>query len=1010
MRLLSTKTLEVALISEDEIPPYAILSHTWEKDEVTLQDMQGFGARLMSTASRVNLLSASHGLQKVLDAAKLAASEGYDWIWIDTCCIDKTSSAELSEAINSMYRWYQNSEVCYVYLADALAEVRWSKPDNDIVIQKSRWITRGWTLQELIAPSTLSFYSKEWSFLGRRNDEKIMRALAKATGIDIGVLSGDIATHEVSLANRLRWASKRKTRRQEDMAYCLMGLFGVNMPLLYGEGAVRSFTRLQNEILQATDDQTIFAWSTPPGQNQATGLLAESPEYFRHALSMYPISGWHQPESSVPWTMTNRGLMVQLHLQPCKSIIREEDDSTDEVLAILDCSAEVKRLDHYGREWIHEYSPAILLRRLWGDQYARLHRERGLVYVKMRDRQGGEVRTLFVKQDQSLPLPSFTIAENLLRGTGTFILSQVYPRDLWDSKSGIFRSGLSRQRCIQGLFRFCYPVGSGDSEATFDVAVALQSTRSGEFQPVVMLRPSENRTTRQSYDHINKIWVATPSGGKSKLVKEYQENMIAVLQLRGTQRLGGVSYILELVARAELENTESDPLVNSRSSTVMRGLSLSSACQSVEERLRLLFKPICVTEPSHPSHLTSLDKRIRVRCRNELPLDINSALRAAAVTNTLALSSTTKTLPKAVDFDGTSNANTSCKVVGDSDRHSMEDLDSVHDQIMAAIEKGDKVREQQFNRIILNLFQSADDADWDDFNVKDEWRYLFRLQNGNGETVLHRAAAMSNFEVVSYICEHAPYAACYLDSMSRSTLFHAACGGDARVVSVIATTLKSLVCAPTIDYPDDNGLTPLHVACREGHLGCVKVLLDLGASLLCATQSAGLTPVHYVLLFDHCDCLMAIAKHRRARKDLDFSRGGAETEALIPPIHLAAANGCAQCVKILIYFGSPRTSLASTMCFTRQQSSNSLHGMTKDRGPDTMDETIVQVQEIQSSTPEEVANRKGWSEVVEYLRTVGSDLLVEYLPEEYFHREISVLSLEEPSTIDLFEDDVNSSH
>lgn len=131
MRLLSTKTLEVTSIREDEIPPYAILSHTWDKDEVTLQEMQGFG--VLSTASRINLLNANQGLQKVLEAAKLDASEGYDWIWIDTCCIDKTSSAELSEAINSMYKWYQNSDICYVYLADAITEVKsFSRPSNDI--------------------------------------------------------------------------------------------------------------------------------------------------------------------------------------------------------------------------------------------------------------------------------------------------------------------------------------------------------------------------------------------------------------------------------------------------------------------------------------------------------------------------------------------------------------------------------------------------------------------------------------------------------------------------------------------------------------------------------------------------------------------------------------------------------------------------------------------------------------------------------------------------------------
>lgn len=225
-----------------------------------------FGAKLLSTATRINLRKAKKGLQKVLDAAKLASSEGHDWIWIDTCCIDKTSSSELSEAINSMYRWYQGSEVCYVYLEDAKLDGKELQDDSmNQFIRDSRWVTRGWTLQELIAPRLVSFYSKDWSIIGKSTEDNIMRPLAETTEIDIGVLSGDINTQEVSVANRMRWASKRRTTRQEDMAYCLMGLFGVNMPLFYGEGGIRFLIRLQNEILQATDDETIFAWSTPPG-------------------------------------------------------------------------------------------------------------------------------------------------------------------------------------------------------------------------------------------------------------------------------------------------------------------------------------------------------------------------------------------------------------------------------------------------------------------------------------------------------------------------------------------------------------------------------------------------------------------------------------------------------------------------------------------------------------------------------------------------------------------------
>ncbi|KAK2596532.1 hypothetical protein N8I77_013418 [Diaporthe amygdali] len=1088
MRLLSTKALEVVSINEDDIPPYAILSHTWDKDEVTLQDMQGSGFKLLAAVSRINLVNAKQGLQKVVDAARLAASEGHDWIWIDTCCIDKTSSAELSEAINSMYRWYQDSEMCYVYLSDATTEAQGvCKPSDDSMIQNSRWITRGWTLQELIAPRTVSFYSKDWSFIGKSSDDKIMRPLVKATGIDIGVLSGDIATHEVSIANRMRWASKRTTTRQEDMAYCLMGLFGVNMPLLYGEGRVRSFIRLQTEILQTTDDQTIFAWSAPPGEQyrrQAWGLLAESPDSFQVAPKMYPMTDRYQCESSNPWSMTNRGLMVQLYLRPTKSGTNANDDSADEFLAILDCSADIIRRDEYGREWTHEYSPAISLRRLWGDQYARVKANYGQ-YVKMHDWPGGQVKTLFVKQDQSLSLPSFTVAERFLRGTGSFIVSGVYPRDLWDSKSGLLRSGLSRQRCIQGLFRFSYPPASGISDGLFDVAVALQSIVPGYFEAVGILRPLEGRTIRQAYNHVNKTWGSASEGGKADIEDEYRHKMIAVPQLLRTHRLGRVSYVLDLIERVELEDTACGPRLNAAALISLAGLSVPQDFISAEGQLELLLKPFCVSEDSQPGHLISLGKRIKVRARNDhLPKpqgEGNSTLSVSSTSTSTSLL-TTETSPAALGLDRLPDEGERCKFIRheiNCDRPNTEDeMSSLFGRIVTILVEGDTISamqakkpdytnklmqfgisgdrlvhfvglrcdpsltswlinrcfdidageitgmhiasilrngmdfakllsnpgretdfvpnvlssfrsrlgavkgtedtalhlaatyctESEFHGIVTALFRAAEGPEpWNNFDIKHEWNYLFRLQNKNGETVLHRAAAMSNLGVTSYICEHAPGVACQLDSMNRSILWHTACGGDDRIISVVDTALKSLVWAPTVDYPDENGLTPLHVACREGYVDCVKALLDLGASLLCATQSTRLTPIHYASLFGHFDCLVAMAEHTEAYNDFNKAVGMAENVELIRPIHLAAANGWYDCVELLVEHGSPLSPLASVMCISRVSPLNSAPTRISQSSSYSVEEFEVQVQSIQPSTPEQVAARRGWDEVAEYL-------------------------------------------
>ncbi|KAF1815945.1 HET-domain-containing protein, partial [Eremomyces bilateralis CBS 781.70] len=244
MRLLHTHSLEIHFFPAS-IPAYAILSHTWEQDEVTFQEALCPDGPVKSKL----------GYEKLQKAADLAAQDGFEYIWIDTCCIDKTSSSELSEAINSMYRWYQKSSVCYAFLSD----VQYCASSNTLVqpdIRNSKWFLRGWTLQELIAPSTLVFYSREWKEIGTKSS--LRATISQITGIPEPVLLGE-KIGNYSVAQRMSWASRRRTTRVEDIAYCLMGIFGITMPMLYGEGT-RSFRRLQEEIMRQSDDQSIFAW------------------------------------------------------------------------------------------------------------------------------------------------------------------------------------------------------------------------------------------------------------------------------------------------------------------------------------------------------------------------------------------------------------------------------------------------------------------------------------------------------------------------------------------------------------------------------------------------------------------------------------------------------------------------------------------------------------------------------------------------------------------------------
>ncbi|KAL9621496.1 MAG: hypothetical protein Q9160_004026 [Pyrenula sp. 1 TL-2023] len=290
MRLINTKTLELHEFFDNDIPKYAILSHTWNRDEMTYQDMQKLDPQTQGTA----------GYIKVAGCCKLAHDEGNRYVWIDTCCIDKTSSAELSEAINSMFRWYQNAEICFVYLADVPFEDPYSES-----FMASRWFARGWTLQELIAPTNVAFYSKSWTFVGTKLS--LRQKIFRITGIDIRVLEG-AALNNICVGKKMYWASRRVTTRREDEAYCLMGLFNVNMPLLYGEGE-KAFIRLQEEIMRNVHDHTLFAWFlSTSGYRSRVGLLARSLREFRWSRNVILLPN----QEAEPYELTSRGVRMKL--------------------------------------------------------------------------------------------------------------------------------------------------------------------------------------------------------------------------------------------------------------------------------------------------------------------------------------------------------------------------------------------------------------------------------------------------------------------------------------------------------------------------------------------------------------------------------------------------------------------------------------------------------------------------------------------------------------------------
>ena len=307
MRLLHTETLQLKTFHGTKFPPYAILSHTWGDDEVLFQHIKASSGRQNNTEMR--------GWSKISNACWKARQNHppFEYIWIDTCCIDKTSSAELSEEINSMFQWYQSAGICYAYLED-VKEVRQETALLEESLKKARWFTRGWTLQELIAPASVVFFSADWETIGTKNS--LHNIISSITGVNVNVLLKPQLLLTMSIARRMSWAANRKTTRTEDIAYCLMGIFNVNMPLLYGEGN-KAFIRLQEEIIKDSEDQSLFAWQYPRGLTETEdkdvleneGILAHHPIAFKNSFDIVPHRTYH-----APYTITNRGLKIEMRI------------------------------------------------------------------------------------------------------------------------------------------------------------------------------------------------------------------------------------------------------------------------------------------------------------------------------------------------------------------------------------------------------------------------------------------------------------------------------------------------------------------------------------------------------------------------------------------------------------------------------------------------------------------------------------------------------------------------
>ena len=311
MRLLNTHTLEFEEFVGRPEEDYAILSHRSGDEEVSYKEFRKSREAVKHRA----------GYKKIAEFCEISKQRGYRLAWIDTCCIDKRSSAELSEVLNSMFEWYAKSSECYVWLEDHSGNL------DDL--HKCTWFKRAWTLQEMLAPERVVFFTLDWKVIGHKIftpalgdlpcpcelktpagltlvGQNLIPWLAKASGIPETYLLGT-KVHYTSVAARMSWASHRSATRVEDCAYSLMGFFGINMPMLYGEGTA-AFRRLQEEIMRDNDDSSIFCINS-----RFNFLMACGPECFANRENV--TKG--RIHSAEPYSFTNRGLKLFATASTC---------------------------------------------------------------------------------------------------------------------------------------------------------------------------------------------------------------------------------------------------------------------------------------------------------------------------------------------------------------------------------------------------------------------------------------------------------------------------------------------------------------------------------------------------------------------------------------------------------------------------------------------------------------------------------------------------------------------
>ncbi|KAF6813381.1 hypothetical protein CMUS01_12847 [Colletotrichum musicola] len=945
MWLIDCDSLQLLDFQGDPDVDYAILSHTWGKDEVSFADFKALGSVAENETFQIRLakgghvdIKETHGYKKISGAARLAKHAGLQYVWVDTCCIDKTSSAELSESINSMFRWYQNASVCFAYLSDV---IKFDLHSPDSTFRRSRWFTRGWTLQELIAPREVKFFDKGWRYIdSKQSTTSFCALLANITGVSEQVLVGTTLLTDVSVANKMRWAAMRQTTRLEDTAYCLLGLFNVNMPLLYGEG-VRAFVRLQEQILRETDDQSIFLWGIPPFYRHRPdalhGLLAESPSLFSLPTSFDYVQPLPPSEfsHSAPSTVTSQGLRATMLLVPA------QPQGGDEYHAVLDCIASNSQRPSA------DLTPCIVLKRLWGDQFARVVSSDGsgvLVLEKHIKDTDGAYTNIYVKQIPFYSLPQILV-RSAWQSPQVYPVIGAFPPESWDASLSMIRTKEPRSGRVIAVLRF----GRQKTPPVplFDVAVGLYRVH-GQWALCYEKRPwsTEAPSLQAVYSRSSVI--------KPEEVLSDVHNYINIITTEKMKR-GRRFLQLEVSVTAELPSHGSlqpDPVYHPTHERTLAGIRLSESitfgtrsCCRVDahdfgkargdpkiDYIRMQRLPSDDFPTSHASLRTRATLQHTPRTsqlERALRKREASTVRALATRHTGVIEKEYLGL-RPIHWAIVHNflpgleilidlgADITSKTPGGLTPVLLAVMSRRPQLVYCLMEKAWstlKLQSAEFTRAhdtdrretVWHFLAAYAPGEWGHPDLEKVLQRLrqvehcgeltFYYQNWIGELPIHRAVATGSVESFQALKRletgGSPFTAC--DDRNRSVLFHAACGGNKKIIQELVG-LGAL-----IDLGDDLGRSPLHAAVMAAQPQAVETLLQLGANVDNVMHAIGLTPLHLACLYGYDGCVDALLQGKDVQvADVNrWTTGG----VYFQPIHLAVANGWTKIVSKLLADG-----------------------------------------------------------------------------------------------------------